>query len=126
MKLQPTGWNKKENAVLLYTSAAVTCFWKDHKINIIDTPGHIDFTVEVERSLRVLDGAVTVFDGKMGVESQSETVWRQANKYEVPRICFINKINQTGGDFYKSLTPFINDLVSERFQFIFPLVSSNP
>jgi elongation factor G len=82
---------------------AVTCYWKDHKINIIDTPGHIDFTVEVERSLRVLDGAVVVFDGKMGVESQSETVWRQADKYNVPRICFINKINQTGGDFYKSL-----------------------
>ena len=85
------------------TSAATTCFWDGHRINIIDTPGHIDFTVEVERSLRVLDGAVTVFDGKMGVESQSETVWRQADKYGVPRICFINKINQTGGDFYKSL-----------------------
>jgi elongation factor G len=85
------------------TSAATTCFWNDARINIIDTPGHIDFTVEVERSLRVLDGAVTVFDGKMGVEPQSETVWRQADKYGVPRICFINKINQTGGDFYKSL-----------------------
>jgi len=85
------------------TSAATTATWKDHQINIIDTPGHIDFTVEVERSLRVLDGAVTVFDGKMGVEPQSETVWRQADKYGVPRICFINKINQTGGDFYKSL-----------------------
>lgn len=85
------------------TSAAVTAFWRDHKINVIDTPGHIDFTAEVERSLRVLDGAVTVFDGKMGVEAQTETVWRQANKYSVPRLCFINKINQTGGDFYKSL-----------------------
>ncbi len=91
------------------TSAATTCYWQDHKINIIDTPGHIDFTVEVERSLRVLDGAVTVFDGKMGVESQSETVWRQADKYGVPRVCFINKINQTGGDFYKSL-----DSIRER------------
>lgn len=99
-----TDWmeQEKERGITI-TSAAVTCFWKDHKINIIDTPGHIDFTAEVERSLRVLDGAVTVFDGKMGVEAQSETVWRQANKYSVPRICFINKINQTGGDFYKSL-----------------------
>src|SRR5437868_7558157 len=99
-----TDWmaQEKERGITI-TAAAVTCFWKDHKINIIDTPGHIDFTVEVERSLRVLDGAVVVFDGKMGVESQSETVWRQADKYNVPRICFINKINQTGGDFYKSL-----------------------
>ncbi len=99
-----TDWmsQEKERGITI-TSAAVTCFWKDHKINIIDTPGHIDFTAEVERSLRVLDGAVTVFDGKMGVEAQSETVWRQANKYSVPRVCFINKINQTGGDFYKSL-----------------------
>jgi elongation factor G len=99
-----TDWmaQEKERGITI-TSAAVTCFWKDHKINIIDTPGHIDFTAEVERSLRVLDGAVTVFDGKMGVEAQSETVWRQANKYNVPRVCFINKINQTGGDFYKSL-----------------------
>jgi elongation factor G len=95
------------------TSAATTCFWKDHRINIIDTPGHIDFTVEVERSLRVLDGAVTVFDGKMGVEPQSETVWRQADKYGVPRICFINKINQTGGDFYKSLES-IHQRLSKR------------
>jgi len=99
------------------TSAATTCFWKakhypvegEHKINIIDTPGHIDFTVEVQRSLRVLDGAVVVFDGKMGVEPQSETVWRQADKFNVPRICFINKTNQTGGDFYKSL-----DSIKER------------
>lgn len=99
-----TDWmaQEKERGITI-TSAAVTCFWKGHKINIIDTPGHIDFTAEVERSLRVLDGAVTIFDGKMGVEAQSETVWRQANKYGVPRICFINKINQIGGDFYKSL-----------------------
>ncbi|MCL2451579.1 elongation factor G [Candidatus Saccharibacteria bacterium] len=99
-----TDWmeQEKERGITI-TSAAVTCFWKDHKINIIDTPGHIDFTAEVERSLRVLDGAVTVFDGKMGVEAQSETVWRQANKYGVPRICFVNKINSIGGDFYKSL-----------------------
>lgn len=85
------------------TSAATTCFWADNRVNIIDTPGHVDFTAEVERSLRVLDGAIVVFDGKMGVEPQSETVWRQADKYHVPRMCFINKINQTGGDFYKSL-----------------------
>ncbi|MDR1300432.1 MAG: elongation factor G [Candidatus Nomurabacteria bacterium] len=99
-----TDWMEQERERgITITSAAVTCFWKDHKINIIDTPGHIDFTAEVERSLRVLDGAVVVFDGKMGVEAQSETVWRQASKYGVPRICFINKINQIGGDFYKSL-----------------------
>jgi len=99
-----TDWMEQERERgITITSAAVTAFWKGKKINLIDTPGHIDFTAEVERSLRVLDGAVTVFDGKMGVEAQSETVWRQANKYHVPRICFINKINQTGGDFYKSL-----------------------
>lgn len=106
-----TDWMEQERERgITITSAAVTSFWKDHKINIIDTPGHIDFTAEVERSLRVLDGAVTVFDGKMGVEAQSETVWRQANKYGVPRICFINKINQTGGDFYKSLESIHNRL----------------
>ncbi len=106
-----TDWmaQEKERGITI-TSAAVTCFWKDHKINIIDTPGHIDFTAEVERSLRVLDGAVTVFDGKMGVEAQTETVWRQANKYGVPRICFVNKINQIGGDFYKSLDSIHNRL----------------
>ena len=106
-----TDWmaQEKERGITI-TSAAVTCFWKGCKINIIDTPGHIDFTAEVERSLRVLDGAVTVFDGKMGVEAQTETVWRQANKYGVPRICFINKINQIGGDFYKSLDTIHNRL----------------
>jgi elongation factor G len=99
-----TDWMEQERERgITITSAAVTVFWRNHKINLIDTPGHIDFTVEVERSLRVLDGAVVVFDGKMGVEAQTETVWRQANKYGTPRICFINKINQTGGDFYKSL-----------------------
>ncbi len=102
-------------------SAAVTCYWKGKQINIIDTPGHIDFTVEVERSLRVLDGAVVVFDGKMGVESQSETVWRQADKYGVPRICFINKINQTGGDFYKSLESIHNRLSKRAFPVHLPI-----
>lgn len=92
------------------TSAATTCFWKDCQINIIDTPGHVDFTVEVERSLRVLDGGVTVFDGKEGVEPQSETVWRQAEKYNVPRLCFINKIDKEGADFEFSLSSIWNRL----------------
>jgi elongation factor G len=117
-----TDWmaQEKERGITI-TAAAVTCYWKDHKINIIDTPGHIDFTVEVERSLRVLDGAVVVFDGKMGVESQSETVWRQADKYGVPRICFINKINQTGGDFYKSLDSIHNRLSKHAFPIHLPI-----
>mgnify|MGYP003349420133 FL=1 len=85
------------------TSAATTAFWRDHRINIIDTPGHVDFTIEVERSLRVLDGACAVFDGVNGVEPQSETVWRQADKYGVPRICFINKMDRIGADFFMSV-----------------------
>ncbi len=91
------------------TSAATTCFWNDHRINIIDTPGHVDFTVEVERSLRVLDGAVAVFDGVAGVEPQTETVWRQADRYGVPRMCFVNKLDRTGADFY-----FVVDTIKDR------------
>ncbi len=117
-----TDWmaQERERGITI-VSAAVTSYWKDHQINIIDTPGHIDFTVEVERSLRVLDGAVVVFDGKMGVESQSETVWRQADKYKVPRACFINKINQTGGDFYKSLDSIHNRLNKRAFPIHLPI-----
>ncbi len=91
------------------TSAATTCFWRDFRINIIDTPGHVDFTIEVERSLKVLDGAVAVFDGVAGVEPQSETVWRQADKYKVPRICFVNKLDRTGADFFRCV-----DMIKER------------
>jgi elongation factor G len=117
-----TDWmaQERERGITI-VSAAVTCYWKGKQINIIDTPGHIDFTVEVERSLRVLDGAVVVFDGKMGVESQSETVWRQADKYGVPRICFINKINQTGGDFYKSLDSIHARLNKRAFPIHLPI-----
>ena len=92
------------------TSAATTCFWRDHRINIIDTPGHVDFTVEVERSLRVLDGAVAVFDAVSGVEPQSETVWRQADKYRVPRICFVNKMDRVGADFKETLSQIATKL----------------
>ena len=91
------------------TAAATTCFWNDHRINLIDTPGHVDFTAEVERSLRVLDGAVVVFDGVAGVEPQSETVWRQADKYHVPRFCFVNKLDRTGADFWR-----VVDMIKDR------------
>jgi elongation factor G len=102
------------------TSAATTCFWRDHRINIIDTPGHVDFTIEVERSLRVLDGAVTVFDSVAGVEPQSETVWRQADKYGVPRICFVNKMDRIGADFFRTVE-MIKDRLGAR-----PLVMHLP
>ncbi|MGH7432288.1 MAG: GTP-binding protein, partial [Candidatus Methylomirabilales bacterium] len=93
---------EKERGITI-TSASTTCFWRDYQINIIDTPGHVDFTVEVERSLRVLDGAVIVFDAVSGVEPQSETVWRQADKYHVPRVALINKMDRVGADFFMSL-----------------------
>jgi elongation factor G len=102
------------------TSAATTCFWKDHRVNIIDTPGHVDFTIEVERSLRVLDGAVAVFDAVAGVEPQSETVWRQADKYEVPRICFVNKMDRVGADFYRCV-----DMIKDRLGAV-PIVLQLP
>ena len=106
-----TDWMEQEQERgITITSAAVTCFWNKNQINIIDTPGHVDFTVEVERSLRVLDGAVAVFDGKEGVEPQSETVWRQADKYNVPRICFVNKMDKLGADFYFTVDTIINRL----------------
>jgi len=103
------------------TSAATTCFWQDCRINIIDTPGHVDFTAEVERSLRVLDGGVTVFDGVAGVESQSETVWHQADKYNVPRICFINKLDRTGADFYFDLESIHNRLTKKAYPIQLPI-----
>ncbi|MBP9827611.1 elongation factor G [Patescibacteria group bacterium] len=103
------------------TAAATTCFWKDHRINIIDTPGHVDFTVEVERSLRVLDGGVTVFDGVAGVEPQSETVWHQADKYNVPRVCYINKLDRTGADFYKDLASIHARLTTKAYPIQLPI-----
>lgn len=103
------------------TSAATTAFWKNHRINIIDTPGHVDFTIEVERSLRVLDGAVAVFDGVNGVEPQSETVWRQANKYKVPRICFINKMDRVGADFNMSVQTIAEKLEAKPIKIQMPI-----
>ncbi|MFL1780793.1 Elongation factor G [Candidatus Hepatincolaceae symbiont of Richtersius coronifer] len=103
------------------TSATTTCFWRDHRINVIDTPGHVDFTIEVERSLRVLDGAVAVFDGVAGVEPQSETVWRQADKYKVPRICFINKMDRTGANFDRCIEMIIDRLGAYPLILQFPI-----
>jgi len=113
--------NQERERGITIQSAATTCFWEDHRINIIDTPGHVDFTAEVERSLRVLDGAVVVFDGKMGVEPQSETVWRQADKYHVPRLCFVNKLNLVGGDFEMSVNSIRERLSPKAYPMMLPI-----
>ena len=107
------------------TSAATTCFWRDMRINIIDTPGHVDFTAEVERSLRVLDGAVAVFDSVAGVEPQSETVWRQADKYRVPRICFVNKMDRIGADFKRTFDQIITKLEANPVAIQLPIGSED-
>ena len=108
------------------TSAATTCVWDDHRINIIDTPGHVDFTIEVERSLRVLDGAVTVFDSVAGVEPQTETVWRQANTYKVPRMCFVNKMDRIGADFYRTVQMVIDRLQADPLVIQLPIGAGGP
>src|SRR6478752_2353218 len=121
-----TDWMEQEQERgITITSAAVTCFWNKNQINIIDTPGHVDFTVEVERSLRVLDGAVAVFDGKEGVEPQSETVWRQADKYDVPRICFVNKMDKLGADFYFTVDTIVNRLKAKPLVIQLPIGAEN-
>ena len=121
-----TDWMEQEQERgITITSAAVTCFWSNNQINIIDTPGHVDFTVEVERSLRVLDGAVAVFDGKEGVEPQSETVWRQADKYNVPRICFVNKMDKLGADFYFTVDTIKSRLGARPLVIQLPIGSEN-
>src|SRR6476659_2198696 len=107
------------------TSAATTCFWRDHRINILDTPGHVDFTVEVERSLRVLDGAVALFDSVAGVQPQSETVWRQADKYHVPRIAYINQMDRIGADFYAAVETMIDRLGAHPVPLQLPIGSES-
>ncbi|GAF97474.1 unnamed protein product, partial [marine sediment metagenome] len=107
-----TDWMEQERERgITITAAAITCYWRNHQINIIDTPGHIDFTVEVQRSLRVLDGGIVLFDAVAGVEPQSETVWRQADSYKVPRICFVNKMDRVGADFWRTI-----EMIEERLQ----------
>ncbi|MBN2253402.1 MAG: GTP-binding protein, partial [Kosmotogaceae bacterium] len=115
---------EKERGITI-TSAATTAFWKDHRINIIDTPGHVDFTVEVERSLRVLDGAVAVFDAQAGVEPQSETVWRQADKYHVPRIAFMNKMDKIGADFESAIGTMVSKLKANPVAIQLPIGSES-
>src|SRR6202049_4908281 len=107
------------------TSAATTCFWLDYRINIIDTPGHVDFTAEVERSLRVVDGGVVVFDAVAGVEPQSETVWRQGDKYAVPRICFLNKMARTGANFERTIEMIIDRLSARPVAIQLPIGSED-
>ena len=111
---------EKERGITI-TSAATTTFWKGHRINIIDTPGHVDFTIEVERSLRVLDGAIAIFDAVSGVEPQSETVWRQADKYGVPRMAFVNKMDRTGADFYNVLEMMKDRLSAHPVPIVLPI-----
>jgi elongation factor G len=111
---------EKERGITI-TAAATTCYWKNAIINIIDTPGHVDFTIEVERSLRVLDSAIAVFDGVAGVEPQSETVWRQADHYHIPRICFVNKMDRVGADFRRCLEMIMEKLVAEPLVLQIPL-----
>ena len=117
-----TDWmaQERERGITI-VSAAVTCYWKDHQINIIDTPGHIDFTAEVQRSLRVLDGGVVVFDAVQGVEPQSETVWRQADRYGVPRICFVYKMDRVGADFKMSIDSMRQKLGANAWPVVLPL-----
>ena len=111
---------EKERGITI-TSASTSCTWKSHSINVIDTPGHVDFTAEVERSLRILDGGVVVFDGVAGVEPQSETVWRQADKYDVPRICFVNKMDRVGADFERNLESITSRLRARPVAMQIPL-----
>src|SRR5512138_1537275 len=121
-----TDWMEQERERgITIVSAAVTCFWREHRINIIDTPGHIDFTAEVQRSLRVLDGGVVVFDAVHGVEPQSETVWRQADKYGVPRICFINKMDKMGADFEHAIDTIRKRLNAHPVAIQYPIGSED-
>src|SRR5699024_3779335 len=117
--------DQEEERGITITSAAVTCFWNNNQINIIDTPGHVDFTVEVERSLRVLDGAVAVFGGKEGVEPQSETVRRQADKYGVPRVCFVNKMDKMGADFFYTVDTIVSRLGAKPLVMQIPIGAEN-
>src|SRR5678815_1107330 len=132
VKLLQTGWNRKKREASLSqllpslaSGTRHTCKGKMHRFNIIDTPGHVDFTVEVERSLKVLDGGVVVFDGVAGVEPQSETVWRQADKYNVPRICFVNKMDRTGASFERTLSMIIERLGANPVPVQFPMGSES-